>query len=365
MSSPFQPPTGTTGITPWAPFIVRGPQIAAEIDRLAGSGEPGRRASLIVHPSAPRHVPSLAPAVRVTLEVARPGEATPVRRSNASSIGFVLEGEPALRCGDQTITATRYDTWTVPSWRPTSVENHSSQRCAWLTYSNAPLLERLGVHIHQEPPDDASLVRPDRAPVERPGDDDGAATSPFGAFALNDTGAYLMPYELLISPPSVPSLALHWPWDEVAAHLDKLEALGADYVGRRLYLLYNPATGRTNGTTPTFFATITRRPPGIVDQPHRHVSAAINYFFHGSGWSIVGGERYTWSAGDLMLTAPGWTTHGHASDEGEHVYEMTIQDQPLHIASESLLWQEDMALPPRVLGAESGFATNRGAEAQA
>ena len=56
-----------------------------------------------------------------------------------------------------------------------------------------------------------------------------------------------MPYEILINPPAVQSPALHWPWEQVKPHLDKLEALGKDYVGRRLYLLYNPMTGRTNG----------------------------------------------------------------------------------------------------------------------
>ena len=34
--------------------------------------------------------------------------------------------------------------------------------------------------------------------------------------------------------------------------------------------VYNPATGRTNGTTPNFFATMAVRPPKIVDRPHRH-----------------------------------------------------------------------------------------------
>jgi gentisate 1,2-dioxygenase len=169
----------------------------------------------------------------------------------------------------------------------------------------------------------------------------------------------LMPYELLVDPPALPSPALHWPWAAVKQHLDQLEALGASYVGRRLYLLYNPLTGRTNGTTPSFFATITIRPPSIVDRPHRHVSAAINYFFRGSGWSRVGGRRYEWSAGDLMLTAPGWMIHHHASDDGDRVYELTVQDQPLNLAMESLLWQEDLKRPPRVLGAEGGFATNR------
>ena len=139
----------------------------------------------------------------------------------------------------------------------------------------------------------------------------------------------MMPYETLINPPAVASRAHHWPWLDVKAHLDKLDALGDDYVGRRLYLLHNPATGRTNGTTPSFFATMTIRPPAIVDRPHRHVSAAINYFFHGSGWSRVAGQRYEWGAGDLMLTAPGWAIHNHASGPDERVYELTVQDQPL------------------------------------
>ena len=59
-----------------------------------------------------------------------------------------------------------------------------------------------------------------------------------------------------------------------------------------------------------------------------------------------------------MLSAPGWTVHNHASDE-ESVYELTVQDQPLNIFMESLLWQEDLKKPFHVLGIESGFETNK------
>ncbi len=125
-----------------------------------------------------------------------------------------------------------------------------------------------------------------------------------------------------------------------------------------MYLLYDPATGRTNGTTNNFFATITIRPANIVDRPHRHVSAAVNYYFAGSGYSVVQGKKYFWEAGDLMLSAPGWAIHNHASKD-QDVYELTIQDQPLHIAMGSLLWQEDLKREPRLLGVHSGFITNR------
>jgi gentisate 1,2-dioxygenase len=133
-----------------------------------------------------------------------------------------------------------------------------------------------------------------------------------------------------------------------------------DRGGDRLYLLFNPATGRTNGTTHSFFATITIRPPRIVDRPHRHTSAAINYYFAGRGRSTVEGERFEWAAGDLMFSAPGWGVHNHAALD-EPVYELTIQDSPLNIAMESLLWQEDLHGPVAVLGSEAGFETNRAA----
>ena len=148
------------------------------------------------------------------------------------------------------------------------------------------------------------------------------------------------------------------PWQEVKRELDKLAALGANYKGRRLYLLWDPATGRSNGVTPNFFSTITVRPGGITDRPHRHVSAAMNYIFGGRGHSIVQGKRYEWEAGDFMFTAPGWAIHSHSADEGP-VYEMTIQDFAFCINADALLWQEDMGGPISLLGSHAGFETNR------
>jgi len=339
----------------WAPIIFRGAAIDAEIDRLVAMPSPanGRRTSLFTHPRSAAEHPSLAPGIRVALNVLLPGEHTAVVRHNSTMVGFGLRGSGRVVIGETTHLVGRYDGWNHPSWRRYECVNDGDEPFVWLTYSNAPLLEKMNVHLVEELSD-----VPVAASTATEGEADARRVSPFGTFELAD-GAYLMPYETLVDPPSLPSPALHWPWVDVKAHLDRLEELGDTYIGRRLYLMYNPLTGRTNGTTPSFFATITIRPPAIVDRPHRHVSAAINYFFHGSGWSRVGGQRYEWGAGDLMLTAPGWMIHHHASDPDDRVYELTVQDQPLNIAMESLLWQEDLKRPARVLGAEAGFATNR------
>ena len=108
----------------------------------------------------------------------------------------------------------------------------------------------------------------------------------------------------------------------------------------------------------------TEAPVGVsvVGSVHMDVVATADRL-PGKGESIVG-HRVALSpggkAGDLMLSAPGWAVHNHASYDDDYVYELTVQDQPLNIMMESLLWQEDLKKDAHVLGAEPGFATNRG-----
>ncbi len=351
-----------TGVAPeptalWPSIVIPKEAIDAEVERLASLPLPanGRRRALIAHPNADSGN-GLAPGIQVALDVLLPGERTLSFRQNSTQVNFVIRGAGHSVINGRRREVELYDVWNTPSMHIYWHGNETSQLQVRLTYSNAALLEKMNVHYVEEDPKPVEAVKHEALSEE----DKKRRKSPFGTFQLTAEGAFLMPYEILINPPAVQSKALHWPWEEVKAHLDKLEALGKDYVGRRLYLLYNPMTGRTNGTTPNFFATMTIRPPKIVDRPHRHTSAAINYYFHGRGRSTVEGNVLEWKAGDLMLSAPGWAVHNHASYD-DYVYELTVQDQPLNIAMESLLWQESLKLPMAVLGQEEGFGTNRAA----
>jgi gentisate 1,2-dioxygenase len=349
--------TGAAPAVPslWPPVVIAKETIDAEIQRLASLPKPanGRRRSLIVHPLN-KLGSGLAPGIQVALDVLLPGERTGPLRQNSTQVNFVIRGKGHSTVGGKRFDVKLYDVWNTPSMQGYWHGNDGDDLFVRLTYSNAALLEMMNIHYVEENPPSVEAVKHEALSEE----DKKRRISPFGTFQLTEDGAFLMPYETLINPPTVESKALHWPWEQVKHHLDKLEALGKDYVGRRLYTLYNPVTGRTNGCTPSFFATMTIRPPKIVDRPHRHSSAAINYYFHGSGRSTVEGKLYEWKAGDLMLSAPGWAVHNHASYD-DYVYELTIQDQPLNIAMESLLWQESLKLPMAVLGVQEGFGTNR------
>jgi hypothetical protein len=52
--------------------------------------------------------------------------------------------------------------------------------------------------------------------------------------------------------------------------------------------------------------------------------------------------------------------HNHASGDAD-VYELTVQDSPLNLSMDSLLWQEDLKRPPVLIGSHTGWSTNRDA----
>jgi gentisate 1,2-dioxygenase len=341
----------------WEPVVIGKEQISREVERLLSLdvSDPVDRQVRIVHPKACARGMGLAPGIEVRLSVLKPGERTRAYRHNATEVGFCIEGEGRVSVQNETRKFERHDVWNVPSWSSVWCENPSRKPVVWLTYSNAALLRLLNVHLVEDEKT-TGIVKQEQSTS---GSHAGGGAKIRDLFQIPGDETWLMSYERLINPPAVESISHLWRWSKVKAELDKLTALGSAYQGRRLYLLYNPMTGRTNGTTPSFFATMTVRPPNIIDRPHRHASAAINYYFSGAGYSRVAGKHYEWAAGDLMLSAPGWAIHNHASHDQGPVYELTIQDQPFHIWQESLLWQESLAKPPALLGAQAGFHTNR------
>ena len=196
----------------------------------------------MVHPYATAPGLGLAPGIRVSIDVLTPGERTQPIRHNSTQVNFCIHGRGHSMINGKRIAFDRYDVWNTPSMAVYYHVNDSNELQVRLSYSNAALLEKMNVHIVEEDP---PLVGAAPATTKPDAEPEGDKVNPFGTFALGDEGAYLMPYEKLINPDVVPSVPLHWPSQTVKERLDKLQALCRSCVGRRLYLLYNPATGRT------------------------------------------------------------------------------------------------------------------------
>jgi len=340
----------------WRPFVVPRAEILSEIERLADEPTPenGRRAALVVHPQATAPGLGFAPGTDVTISVLKPGErTTPVRR-NSNQIEIVIGGAGVVNVGQQEFAVEQNDIWNVPSMQTYSYKNTGRTLFARLGYSNAPLLEKLGAHYFEENPQPVVV---DEELKETVTQKRRYARENAPDFAVTPEGARLRGYEYLVDIEVLESKAILWPWKAVQPHLRSSGNVDA----RRILLLYNPATERRNGTTHSYFATLAGREPNSPAEHrgrgHRHTSASINYYFLGNGGSsIVEGVEYEWGAGDLMLSAPSWLEHAnynHASPVGNTT--LTVQDHPLHIGMESLIWQEEIDGAIHTLGSQAGL----------
>lgn len=337
----------------WAPLLVTKAEIDAEIERMSSMPlEPGTaRASLIVHPQSTSPGFGLAPGMALSVNVLNPGEETIINRDNANRVEFCIRGDGGFaRIGDRAFGVTQFDVWTVPSMMQRYYRNASNTPLVWFSYSNVPLLDKLGIHYSDESGIAPAAILAERTLIEKTYNRDNAPDIAIGA-----DGARIRGYEYLVDIEAVKNGALHWAWQDVTPYLSHAPNDGK----RTIMLLYNPATERRNGTTHSFFATLTSWPAGekrpVPPSGHRHSSFACNYHFLGRGSSIVDGERFEWQAGDLMLSAPNWSEHAHGSSlEGASV--LTIQDHPFQIGVEALIWQEKMDGPILTLGSEPGQA---------
>jgi gentisate 1,2-dioxygenase len=144
----------------WPPVTVTKEEIDAEIERLASLPRPdnGRRRTQFVHPAADRG-DGLNPGVAVSLDVLKPGEETAPIRHNSTQVNFCIAGGGAAIVGGKRITFQQYDVWNHPSFATYRHVNDTGDLQVRLTYSNAPLLEMMRVHLTDEnPPADSHVA---------------------------------------------------------------------------------------------------------------------------------------------------------------------------------------------------------------
>lgn len=338
--------------TPWAPIKVSRDEIATTINRLSEGPQPenGRRAALLVHPESMHG--GFAPGIDVTVEVLLPGEASLRIRRNATQVHIGIRGSGAVWADGVDFHLDQHDVCTIPSMKPFQFTNDTDATWVRLAYSNAPLLAQLGTHYFEPVGDDWTPTTPIDGPIDM---DEPVAVAAGSApdHVVSPGGARLRGYEYLVDIEPIPDRPLHWPYVATSTLMSQEPGDGK----RTIMALYNPSTQRKQGATSSFFVTLSQIPSGHTPHAegrgHRHSSVAINYHFKGTGYSIVDGQRIDWEPGDLLLSAPSWREHAHyPSETGVSAY--TVQDHPLHIGMESLVWQEKMDGPILALGTEAG-----------
>src|SRR5205807_9925840 len=133
------------------PVVIKKKDIDAEIERLANLPPPpnGRRESRVAHPQTGIG-DGLAYTIAVSICVLKPGESTRPVRHNASLVDFCIRGGGHTEINGERIGYEQYDVWTTPPWSVYQHFNETNELQVRLSYSNAPLLDKVNVYIVEE-----------------------------------------------------------------------------------------------------------------------------------------------------------------------------------------------------------------------
>jgi gentisate 1,2-dioxygenase len=125
-----------------------------------------------------------------------------------------------------------------------------------------------------------------------------------------------------------PSPLSAYPWNKTATSLDSLAELGeADPFDGIAIEYINPANGGPANTNIGNRAQMLR--PREHTKAHRHVHSSVYVVYQGSGYTVINGERFDWSKGDIFVV-PTWAVHEHANtSEAEPALLFSMNDQPL------------------------------------
>lgn len=324
------------------PTVWRRADVDREVERLLDlPPDSGRRSFRVVQDQTGPEL-GISPGIGVVVSVLRPGEADAPHRHTFSVVNFIREGHGHSIIDGQRIEWGPGDVFMTPGWAPHHHEAAAdSKPVVRLAFTDQPLHEKLGVSFYGDGEATASTPQLSGSRL------DVAPEAPRGIEL--EGGAQLLSYKHMLAPKITANVPLVWRWDDVKPHLAEMDNGDPAFNGRRVLMLYHPATGIAQGTSSTLTAFQGIIVAGETHEPHRHTSVAVNYWYEGRGYSRIGGERIEWEAGDFAIS-PAWAVHAHANDGDETAWGLTIHDAPLLYHTGALLWQEAMDEDAAVLG---------------
>lgn len=277
---------------------------------LVSADDAGRRVVMLVNPGR-RDVSAAVGLLYTGLQIMGPGESMTAHRHQAAALRFVHEGTGAwtivdgekLRVGPGDFAITPNGTW----------HEHGNEGddgpVIWQDGLDIPLVNALDAGFYE--------VHPDLH--QQPGKVVNASVATYGGNLL-PYGAekWTRPYSPLLA----------WPWEATYAALRGLAdaAEGSPYDGV-IAEYTNPVTG--GPVMPTMGARMQLLRPGRATRAHRHTGSVVYTVAKGRGVSVVAGQRFPWSKGDIFVV-PSWAWHEHANlDDADDACLFSFDDFPV------------------------------------
>lgn len=230
-----------------------------------------------------------------------PREHAPGHRHTPGAIRFVLEGDGVWTTVDgDACDMHPGDLVLTPGW--TWHDHHSS--------SDAPMIWFDGLDLPTVAALDAVFFEPYPAEELQP------VHGEHNRSARLYGGSGLLPLQRPRSRPHSPLLVYRWEDTDAA-----LTSLLAEQPGPMASLEFvDPTSGRP--ALPTLGCEIHRLRPGGATTPVRRTGSSVFVVYRGSGATVIDGQRFRWSAGD-MFAVPSWSAVEHHATEQSDLFAVT------------------------------------------
>lgn len=289
---------------------------AGEIITIDRGGD--RRVLAFANPGL-RGLPFTSTSLWGAIQYLGPRESAPAHRHSPSAIRFVMTGSGVYTTvnGDAAHMEPG-DLILTPNWNWHDHNNKSDAPMVWFDGLDLPLatmLESVFFEIHPD--------------YVQPVEGHNLSERTFTGVGLREIGA--------VSPPAHSPL-LRYRREETDRALDALyRARGGPMVSLEYV---NPMTGAP--AVATFACEMHRIYPGARTPGRRKTGSSIYVVFQGTGRSVIGGQLFEWSPGDVFVT-PSWAAVDHEADETADLF--AVSDRPVLQALH--LYREDMLPRPQ------------------
>jgi gentisate 1,2-dioxygenase len=248
---------------------------------------------------------NLIAAVQVLL----PGEVARAHRHTPTAIRFIIEGNGAYTAVDgERVYMAPGDLILTPSWAWHDHGNETQERVVWMDGLDIPLIASLEAMFFQ-------FYTEQQVPASRPAN---ASQHLYGH-------AHISPTWIKEKPQASPLLL--YSWEQTAQALDALRDHQGSAFDGVLLEYRHPQTG--GSVLPTMACMVQLLRPGEHTKAHRHTGSAVYHVVRGEGFTIIDGQRFPWTKGDIVALPP-WALHEHANTStGADAVLFSIQDLPV------------------------------------
>ncbi|MDF3337119.1 cupin domain-containing protein [Mycolicibacterium septicum] len=240
-------------------------------------------------------------------QLVQPGESAPAHHHSPGAIRFMLQGSGHTIVDGEPVLMEPGDLVLTPSWTWHDHRHEGTEAMVWLDGLDVPFVKGMRAAFYEDFPGQQlqPLTKRQGHSVRRYG----SGFRPVGDRATT-------PYSPL----------MNYKWDTAYAALSDLAADGTD-PHRGVSLEYtNPQTG--GHVLPTMSCYLQLLPADFATEPLRHTSSTVYCVVRGSGYSVLGGQRFDWERNDFFAV-PSWTWHSHVANADEEVVLFAMSDLPL------------------------------------